>query len=109
MTEEHKIFNLSNYFSYNLRPNYDLFEIDEKDLNNYILTPRNETELSNLSIINCIIRLIGEVNHGLQSSMTEHSCHTSSLINIAVKTNVHQHTFLHILWYFESNAVRSLC
>ena len=55
-----KIFNLSNYFSYNLRPNYDLLEIDEKDLNNYILTPRNETELSNLSIINCII--FGEDN-----------------------------------------------
>lgn len=55
-----KIFNLSNYFSYNLRPNYDLLEIDEKDLNNYILTPRNKTELSNLSIINCII--FGEDN-----------------------------------------------
>ena len=58
--KEEKIFNLSNYLSYNLRPNYDLFEIDEKDLNNYILTPRNETELSNLSIINCII--FGEDN-----------------------------------------------
>lgn len=58
--KEEKIFNLSNYFSYNLRPNYDLLEIDEKDLNNYILTPRNETELSNLSIINCII--FGEDN-----------------------------------------------
>ena len=55
-----KIFNLSNYFSYNLRPNYDLLKIDEKDLNNYILTPRYETELSNLSIINCII--FGEDN-----------------------------------------------
>ena len=58
--KEEKIFNLSNYFSYNLRPNYDLLKINEKDLNNYILTPRNETELSNLSIINCII--FGEDN-----------------------------------------------
>jgi hypothetical protein len=58
--KKEKIFNLSNYFSYNLRPNYDLLKIDEKDLNNYILTPRNETELSNLSIINCII--FGEDN-----------------------------------------------
>ena len=32
----------------------------ENDLNNYILTPRYETELSNLSIINCII--FGEDN-----------------------------------------------
>jgi len=58
--KEEKIFNLSNYFSYKLRPNYDLLKIDEKDLNNYILTPRYETELSNLSIINCII--FGEDN-----------------------------------------------
>jgi len=58
--KKEKIFNLSNYFSYNLRPNYDLLKINEKDLNNYILTPRNETELSNLSIINCII--FGEDN-----------------------------------------------
>ena len=47
-----KIFNLSNYFSYELRPNYGL--------NNYIITPKNKTKLSNLSIVNCIV--FGEDN-----------------------------------------------
>lgn len=58
--KEKKIFNLRNYFSYKLRPNYGSLKMDKTDLNNYILTPKNDTILSDLSIINCII--FGEDN-----------------------------------------------
>jgi hypothetical protein len=60
---KNKIFDLDKYFKYVIKECYsgNIYEnLDRTDINNYILMPKSNTNLENISILNCII--FGESN-----------------------------------------------